>query len=383
MSRVIASEVLGGVGVGLCLLTAYRGSSGVGVGEVVLAISILLSLQKPSGSYGKGASDWGAYPGLGMLAVSLFVIMPSSLVFEIFSRHAYGRESTALRDLMAYALTGLVSLVFGLSGRQLTYFANSLLLTLGLVIFWQILAPGEAAYYGERFAAGAKNPNQLALYLVASPALLLNPALSQGVRIPLALGMVAVGLMTKSDALLAAWAGGIFLSGFARACPPQRFWLLPVIMLSAGLILSPWLNAWWSDFAEIWSSADQGQSRTTLIKYGLEAWLDNPWSILFGNGAGAFSGLAGPFEGEESHNGIVDLLSIAGVIGLVAVYSAPVAIGVVAYKRKKYTLLGVITSILVFNCFHYVLRQPIFLISLVAVGKEVSPAGRRAEGGSC
>ena len=87
---------------------------------------------------------------------------------------------------------------------------------------------------------------------------------------------------------------------------------------------------------------------------------------MLGNGAGAFSGIAGPFEAMEAHNTPIDLLAMGGVVGLTAVYYYPVRNAVLAYNRGMTILFPLLAGLIVFTMFHFVARHPVFWFTVFA-----------------
>ena len=48
------------------------------------------------------------------------------------------------------------------------------------------------------------------------------------------------------------------------------------------------------------------------------------FTIIFGNGAGSFSGFYGPFQVREAHNGPIDILAMGGLLGFIILFIYPI-----------------------------------------------------------
>lgn len=111
---------------------------------------------------------------------------------------------------------------------------------------------------------------------------------------------------------------------------------------------------------------DKIEVRLNLITHALQAWLTSP---IIGLGAGAYSGIEAPFQGQEAHNLVVQLLVNSGLIGLLLALT--LFFWLFISLRKDYQgqlmILGVV--ILVFHGgAQYMMRHPLFwMVFSVAV----------------
>ena len=240
-------------------------------------------------------------------------------------------------------------------------------------LIYQYMLGGEFAWYGSRFTGGAKNPNQLALYASCGLVLIAAAFDKSFFRSLLIFAVIFVGLLTKSDAILASFIL-VGLSFILMSLIPGQYFFFIFPPLSLFILVSCFLIS--SDILPFlknqWILADQGGSRITLWANGIHAWLDNPWTILIGNGAGAFSGYYGPFEGKESHNTVIDSLATGGLFGLFTIYFFPIQEIISAYSNRSRVLFATTTGLVAFSCFHFVARHPIFWFSILVVAERLA-----------
>src|SRR5690606_9856644 len=104
---------------------------------------------------------------------------------------------------------------------------------------------------------------------------------------------------------------------------------------------------------------DQSSIRFLLWNHALEGIIHSP---IVGFGPGSFSGLTGPFQGAESHNTFIDLLSNVGLIGLLIFVVLLYKIMVRLYELKEIFLILTMVAVIVFSIFHNVLRHPTYWI---------------------
>lgn len=296
-------------------------------------------------------------------------------------------------DLFAFLYVAIVTVVFtsqpDLEGRVRSTIPLLLLFTVvPLVILFVITPLGSRLgplqpWYSVRFRGWARNPNQLALSLVAVPfcaAFLYARAKRLRARLGyLVLGVAAlvIGTTSLSDALMLAWAVGISLAlmvvWFEAARAPSAS-LPRVAFLRIGIPALVFLALlaggvrWYSQIAEtvqqMYAMGNQGAVRVNLWYRGFQAMLASP---LVGNGPGALSGDTAPFQGRESHNTLVDWGASTGLIGIV-LYLGMVTWVTVRCLRRGHGVLAVgVISFFVFSCLHYVMRHPIFWYYLVAI----------------
>ncbi len=86
-------------------------------------------------------------------------------------------------------------------------------------------------------------------------------------------------------------------------------------------------------------------------------------SPVVGYGPGNYlnADIAGTLGNYEAHNTFLNLALQTGIVGISIVCFFTIKLARLC--RHDYLLLGMICSLLVFGCFHFVLRQPIYWIS--------------------
>lgn len=354
------AEVLVGLSLGLTLLTTSRFMEGVGVGELglasfsicAIAAALARSRLRLQGMQGRMAATFLAYVTV--------VLLPLTAINLYF--HTAG---SSFRDWGAYALCAAFILACAVRELRVEMVVKWLIIALCVNLVFQYFFGGGSAWYYGRFSAGAKNPNQLALYMACAIVLAAGALHRPVLRALVVCFLGAVAVATGSDAVMAfgATAGVVYL---VSSILPAR--VLPIFAPPLlGLVIWIWF-AYGADIVSIgqfeWSQADQGDSRLLLYANGLRAWLDSPFSIVVGHGAGVYSGLGAPFSGSESHNTPIDILTIGGVVGLVVLYFHFLKGLATAYRAQDTLLVASFSALLVFSLFHFVARQPIYWFCL-------------------
>jgi len=363
--RVLAvSDLLAGVALALILQTGWRiPSIGVGVGEILLAVCILVNLVATAGMWGttehaswRGLRHWGVLLIIGYL---LAILLPLTLYYA-----ALPVPGSSLRDWAAYLFSAgfLVSLAFRPAHfrRMSAALAFSMIMLLGA----SLLVGSDTAWYYGRFRGEALNPNQIALYALC--VLLLAVAYLRHVPVIIAalLGLAVFGYLAKSDALTLAILVFVLATCFVMLVPPARLrrrlpWLLVGMLVIGGVFRADILE----QFDALWAAADLHNARAALFLHGIEAWRSSMGGLLLGFGAGSFSGLTAPFQGSEAHNTIIDALTIGGLPMLCAVYLFPVTSLVLAYRRGSPLIFGALSALIVFSFFHFVARHPVYWLA--------------------
>ena len=235
---------------------------------------------------------------------------------------------------------------------------------------------------GIRFQGWADNPNQMALAVVAMP--FLSCYLIRRARrfMPKVIYVVAiaicalVGIATESDALRVSWAltvcgllGLLWCKAIFRGRGPWLYLshiLAPALIVILGVFTGEKLSMALERIAETLYNQEGGQGslRLTVWHNGLRAISESP---LVGFGPGSFSGVQGPFSRWEAHNSLIDWGMSTGILGILLLIALWSWCLLRAIKSGSAPLLGVMTSIILFSLFHYILRQPIYWAMLVLV----------------
>jgi hypothetical protein len=104
--------------------------------------------------------------------------------------------------------------------------------------------------------------------------------------------------------------------------------------------------------------------RMALWKHGLGAISKSP---IVGFGPGHFSGLDSSFQNDEAHNTLIDWGTDTGIVGVAALIAWLAVIIRQSWRIGSGVALAGILAAIAFSQFHFVLRQPIFLIGLLVL----------------
>lgn len=366
MNRQLYSwEVFVAFALALVSQTAYRFDAGFGIGELCLALFIgVVLIQIPFQNYKNIVPPHLKY-------VKFFFVFLVVAVTPITLINSYsGLEGSSPRDVIAYFISMLF--VFSFIVRRLNFSLTGIYFSIFFIAIclMQFLIGGDKAWYaGLRFVGGAKNPNQLALYIVCL--LVILPTLELGVRwkILIAGSLVILGLASRSDALNMTFALIILAWISMYLVPrPRFFWFLLLISFPVffGIYFFFVETSLVQQVTEIWTSADEGNTRLGLYINGLKAYSSTPAAWPFGFGAGAYSGEDGPFGAREAHNTPIDFLTVGGIVGVFLLYAPILRGGWAAYCQRWHLLAAIIFGLFVFSLFHFVARHPVFWFAIVS-----------------
>lgn len=219
----------------------------------------------------------------------------------------------------------------------------------------------------DRYSAFSQNPNQLALYLLPIPFMVLFiQAVEGGSKIKSYVEIMLViilNLMTFGKGLFVAWLVGFALIGLFGVTGVLnkrkiifKISILLVFLPLLYLVLQPiWVALYIGDAPG--SMDGQGEGRIMLWLNGLSAWLKAPF---FGHGPGHYSGHTTPFEGIEAHNFFIDWLAAYGIVGGIALLTFYLMLIKKAYTDNSWVILALYASILTQTLFHFYGRQPVY-----------------------
>lgn len=352
-----------GISLVMTLQTSLRFFNGIGIGEIGLVLSSSLTILmrvlinpswKMQGASGYVFSYW---------AFLVLVLTPIT-TFSFLN----ALPGSSLRDLAAFVFSGMVILAVIANQKHLVVTCKSILVALPLIILLSYFFGGVSSWYDSvRFTAGAKNPNQFALYLIVAHLLAAMVVERRFVLWGLHVFLLYFGLRSGSDAYLLSFAATVGVGSVLYVFRYRHLGtLLPMLLFVVAAVLLLALGLFLPMILEEWAQADEGGGRLTLFKNGLNAWIHSPLSILVGNGAGSFSGVFGPFEAEEAHSTILDVLTIGGPILLWIVYRPFLLLIWQSYTQNRPFVAGFAFAILVFLLFHFVGRQPIFWFAAIS-----------------
>lgn len=359
-------EMVVATGLVLVSQTALRFRDGLGIGEVILALFIGFMLIQKIVSFKNRPLPKHLHFITSMLLFVVLVMLPVTIVNTYL-----GIYGSSLRDILAYLLSLL--LIYTIASARLDYEKVGLLLCIFLLLICtgQYLMGGENAwYYGVRFTGGAKNPNQLGLYILSSLLMLSTiTSLRNLWKFPIAGGLIFFGIITFSDALTMALLT-ILATFISIWLVPRKY--LPIFIMFIGIPVMAGIYAvifetnMLAYAFEKWESADEGGGRLSLYYNAYKAYISSPSAWPFGFGAGAFSGFFGPFERVEAHNTFLDFLTIGGIAGVYLLFAPILRALWTAYALNKHALASLLFGLVVFSMFHFVVRHPVFWVSLTA-----------------
>jgi O-antigen ligase len=317
------------------------------------------------------------------------------------------RTSGEGREFAAFAYVAALMLVLGFMVRDprvasqtlrryITVLSVAVATTFLMAVLFRDSGLGRLWYGGARFTAFAANPNQLALFLLPAPFVVLQlheDGSLATIKSILCLAAVTVaGVATLSDALALAWLVGGALSGTlllwkSRRAPGRGLvtvaltWvLLPAILIICALVTGPLLYPQLeSSVAGVVQEGSQASVRVTLWQHGFEAITRAPWT---GWGPGAHSGIRGPFEATEAHNSYLDWGASTGVVGLAALLLVLGWAMASCIRGGKHHLGVALLAMMLFAVFHFVLRQPAFWLPVLLLAVASSPATDQRHAGT-
>lgn len=386
----------------VCLspLTVLRGEASISVIDIGLVVSAALSvfylnaqtLVPSKSAIGErksrvavAAGTTFSNPIARFCLFSSLVLIVSSLVNMQYRAVSDGSIFVALTPFVATLSVVFVTCMI-LHSRFAVLFISSFLLTaIGLSLLYNSAAilGISSFYYESRFSGLSLNPNQTAMHalsiIVTSLAVLFK--LEDGHWLVKLLAMLAFpaalffGFYTNSDAFIisllpialsvalvlskrlfvtlkSAILIGIFLTALAATIMALLF---PVQIASA-------LDLFLSGL----QTGNQDSDREILWRHGIQAWEASP---IIGNGPGAWSGLAMPFQGMESHNSYIDWLTIAGLAGFIPFalsIGSTFRLNVVQHLTSYLAMLAILT----FASFHFMFRLPIFWLPIILLQAE-------------
>lgn len=353
-----------GASLALVLQTNYRLVDSVGFGEVGLAAFVLISLF---------AYVFNGHWAVKRRYMAAFVFPGYILLILLMETILYWLASTdggVPRDIFAYLLSALLILSLGLNRSNAKEISTVLIVITLLIVGWQYLFGVGEAWYSNRFTGGSKNPNQLALYMSCLLLLILISDFSLFVKVVFSSVVMFFGMKTLSDAYLLSLV--VFVPCLVLLLILRNVYTRFILMIFVFLTLAVVLYMWEEISGAlllVWDLADEGGGRVKLYTNGIKAWFSTPLSIIVGNGAGVFSGIDAPFQGAESHNTPIDVLSIGGAIGFLSLYYLAVKNLWSSGKEYKIFVFAGIMGLMVFSFFHLVVRHPIYWFTLYAVAE--------------
>ncbi|WP_341018680.1 hypothetical protein [Brevundimonas diminuta] len=304
----------------------------------------------------------------------IFILMFSIIVILVITpmtllSAALGTPGTSFQDLLSYIFVLAVAIHLPTTSRDIQSMVIAFLVVVLLVVIVHYLVGGASAFYSSRFTGGAKNPNQLALYLAV--AVTLSAWLPSVIHRAIVVGLaIFLGLASGSDAFLALIAASTLVFLVLAVLPPRAALVCLPLFLGVGLCVIAFTRIMDALLVQ-WGVADQGGSRVSLYVSAIEAWTDNAFSFLIGHGAGSFSGLYGPFGLAEAHNTVLDMAMVSGVLGLLLFPIYPLWTLLRSLSLNQRYAAAVFSGLVCFSLFHFVGRQPVFWVAIILFARQM------------
>jgi O-antigen ligase len=309
----------------------------------------------------------------------------------IFHYHSYvpAMRGIAIHNLLAYMYVALLFLYFCTCALNLELIAWLFAVTLLAMISVEFLiVPKRCLFFDEaRFTALSNNPNQLALAVLSLPYIFFRAIITQAK----ALNRVFNGacLIYSLVCIHFILCDSIFLANLFLACLSIFFifsrkrqivyCVVPILILATSLNILPSKIVALQKvvFHSSFSTMIPEALRKLILAYPLkpastlfesealfraklwgEAITMSQQHPLFGVGAGALVPLS---EGKrmEAHNTFLDISIQSGLTGLIVYLAFLVCVLLQIYRKNRLDLLLMFYSLIIFSCFHFILRQPI------------------------
>lgn len=358
-------EIILGLGLGLGYLTSLRFLGPVGVPEILTLIALIILIIKNSESLVKNYSKKEFLFKIYILSATFIVMPVTTAVVYYFADYIVGSAPQYIISfmmgvlLMFYLASAIQKKIINMRVVSFVFLISFILTNLVAIYLFGIEVGADE---GARYTGGAKNPNQLVFY-AATLSLLLVVYLKKlsFIAIPIIAFIVLKG---KSDAyilmlfvvIFSYVFFGIFFANKVNFKKNIFFAFLFALISFIYIILN-----FSEDILNIWLSADEGDSRTSLMINAIEAIFYSP---LFGFGAGSFSGLVKPFEGSEAHNTFLDFMVQFGLIYPLVLYWFVFKALLVSLERREILASSFIMGFIVSGLFHFSARHFVFWVEL-------------------
>ena len=349
-------EILFGFALAAILFDRFRFAGRIGIGEILLALTVYLSLYLILLDYKRLKFDnVGIWYAVSINLFLLLCMLPNTLWHVFFLPH----NGSSLLEISAYTSCFLFILTIALLKLNHNVI-GAIAITIVFFISFAFLGDPESWYGDVRFSGASDNPNRLAIYLLSSLVILSQLNIDKFKKFLCFLAFTTFIYITLSDAARLGFAALVlsflFFQGFRSP------YILPIYILLAFfalIFIATNLNAIADGLSTLWYAASNSSFRFNLMSNGIQAWLEHPASILIGHGSGAFSGYMGPYEGWESHSNPADLLSIAGIAGFLLFY-LPLLYSIILFIQKRnHFAASALIGLLIFSLFAFIARHPV------------------------
>lgn len=351
-------EILFGIALAMILFDRFRWEDRIGLGEVLLAISLYISILLISFNFQNiRIRNIGDIWALLLILFFFICMLPITLV----NHFHYSIFGTSLIGLLAYLIC--FSFLFFISLLNLNYHLIGRVTVLLVILFSFLYMADGDSWRGTttfRYTASSDNPNRLAIYLLSCLAIISQSSARSVYKFLSFITICGLTYLTLSDSSFLGIAA-LFLSYILFTAYHSKY-IFPFFLL-IGFLFSLFIfsnfDAIYRFFIDLWNEASVSDYRFNLMLNGIPAWTANPASIILGNGSGVFSGFAGPYQGWEAHATPIDLLSIGGII-LFSLFYVPIVFSIYQFqKHGKFFAASALIALVILLTFNYAGRHPI------------------------
>lgn len=354
-------------------LTALRFTSSFGIGELLMLLSlvIFLLMYKKLKKNRKAPSKF---------VLSFFIFCLLGFVCTIFFFQEVQSEAffgEAVRTFFAYLFSMTTALMISTLiltkedfSTLIKFILQCCMATMVVVVvvnFSEFLSTVVSLGGGARFYGFSKNPNQIGSLIVPIPLIAMYLYKIKKINkwfyifslVMWLLLAIAVGSDALNYSLLLCLTLFVILN-----LNKFSFGLKTIMLILVSAFLFYISDDVYDYILNTNNNNNQASVRYLLWNNAFIGWLESP---LIGFGPGSYSGLTGPFEGAESHNTFIDLLTNVGLIGFVMFLSFIIKLEYYFLKLREYQIFFIVFAYLCFGLFHNILRHPMYWILLFSV----------------
>lgn len=347
-----------GLGLGFGYMTSLRFFGPVGIAELMVLAALIFLFK----NYGRSLFRYekslaGFFKAYMMLAV--FILLPLMTAITIVFIGLPTKPQYIISFMMGITLAFLIveSLreEYIKMSNVVIWFALAYILgnILTLLFFPSTLE-------SDRYTGAANNPNQLMFY--ASSLSLLMVIYIPRLSIFLMPIVIWITLKSASDAYLLTLVVTliIYLLIIILFSGKYSFGVGLLLSIIAGIFIFYFiLSNYYDQISLIWSAADQGGSRSSLMLNALEVMFKSPF---LGYGTGNFSGMKSAFESWEAHNTFLDFGMQFGMIFPAIIYFVFFAFLFNRIKNGFYVQAAFVAAFIVSGLFHFSGRHFFFWV---------------------
>lgn len=383
--------ILLGIALSFTTFTKLRFFGPVGIGELLLMITIIMIIIQLAKNQKIYVSDKSIY-----LVYLLYSFILLAFISNLFGAFKGTIEIIDFRDTIALLLPiGLIILLVHLPDYNKILMKASLyfyiysyiyiyLCSIYLLFISNFFYIDFFHYASTRFSGLSLNPNQLALSTLILPIISLylmsRKKINMNIGILNIVAAVWIGVKIDSDALLFSWIISLLIYSyilFLKKIKIKKAFRLFLSVLIFSFFISM-INEVIVVLGNVSNSFNEVRSQSSirfiLWENGIKAFTRSP---LIGNGTKSQSGISSPFQGHEAHNTLIDLISMLGLFGLVVILT--LFLWAIINSRKNLHFLILLLQVFIFSNFHNVMRQPIiwfilFILLLINHKQQLIPS---------